>query len=76
MLAGVDTLVINALRVRPHPTHLSIEEALEVIRQIGPRQAFLIHLSHENSHAEVSAMLPEGVSVAWDGLQITSASGI
>ena len=76
LLAGVDTLVINALRVRPHPTHLSIEEALEVIRQIEPRQAFLIHLSHENSHAEVSAMLPEGVSVAWDGLQITSASGI
>jgi len=75
LLQGVDTLVINALRERPHPTHLSVSEALEVIAQLKPRQAFLIHISHENSHAEISAMLPEGVQVAQDGLTITSASG-
>jgi len=75
LLAGVDTLVINALRERPHPTHLSIEESLAVIEQIAPRQAFLVHLSHEISHADASALLPANVQVAWDGLQITSASG-
>lgn len=76
LLAGVDTLVLNALRDRPHPTHLSIEEAVAVIEQIAPRQAFLVHLSHEISHAAAQSMLPEGIQVAWDGLQITSASGV
>ena len=75
LLQGVDTLVINALRERPHPTHLSVGEALEVIDQLKPRQAYLVHISHENSHAEISAMLPDGVQVAHDYLTITSASG-
>jgi phosphoribosyl 1,2-cyclic phosphate phosphodiesterase len=75
LLAGVDTLVINALRERPHPTHLSIAEALEVIDAIRPRQAFLVHISHEISHAEATTLLPAGVQVAWDGLAISSRSG-
>ncbi|MDQ2682781.1 MAG: MBL fold metallo-hydrolase [Chloroflexota bacterium] len=72
-LRGVDTLVINALRDRPHPTHLSISEALEIIAELQPRAAYLIHLSHEISHAEASALLPEGVDVAYDGLDIETA---
>ena len=76
LLEGVDTLVINALRERPHPTHLSIAEAVEVVERIAPRQAFLVHLSHEINHAEASALLPPGVQVAWDGLQIQSASEV
>ncbi len=76
LLEGVDTLILNALRERPHPTHLSVGEALEVIAQLQPRQTFLVHISHEHSHEEISAMLPEGVQVAWDGLVITSASGL
>jgi phosphoribosyl 1,2-cyclic phosphate phosphodiesterase len=72
-LRGVDTLVINALRDRPHPTHLSISEALEIIAELQPRTAYLIHLSHEISHAEASALLPEGVDVAYDGLDIETA---
>jgi phosphoribosyl 1,2-cyclic phosphate phosphodiesterase len=75
LLRGVDTLVINALRERPHPTHLSIEDALQVIAELKPRQAFLVHLSHEISHAEATALLPPGVQVAWDGLEIASATG-
>jgi phosphoribosyl 1,2-cyclic phosphate phosphodiesterase len=63
-------LVINALRARPHPTHLSIEDALALIAEIGPREAWLTHLSHEVSHAEVDATLPEGVRLAYDGLTI------
>jgi phosphoribosyl 1,2-cyclic phosphate phosphodiesterase len=70
LLDGVEILVLNALRDRPHPTHLSIEEAVEVIERIGPRQAYLVHLSHEVSHAQASALLPSGIAVAYDGLTI------
>lgn len=73
VLEGVDTLVINALRERPHPTHLSVDEALEVIERIGPRQAYLTHLSHELGHEAGSALLPAGVEIAYDGLVIESA---
>ena len=70
LLDGVEVLVLNALRDRPHPTHLSIAEAVEVIERIGPREAYLVHLSHEVSHAQASALLPAGVTVAHDGLEI------
>lgn len=71
LLKGVDTLIINALRERPHPTHLSISEAVELIEQISPRRAYLVHLSHEHSHAAASALLPPDVEIAYDGLTIT-----
>jgi phosphoribosyl 1,2-cyclic phosphate phosphodiesterase len=74
LLDGVDTLVINALRERPHPTHLSIADALGVIERLQPRQAFLVHVSHELSHERGSALLPPGVAIAYDGLTIASAS--
>lgn len=74
VLHGVDTLVINALRERPHPTHLSVSEALQVIEQIGPRQAYLTHISHELGHAAGSKLLPDGVEIAYDGLVIESAA--
>jgi phosphoribosyl 1,2-cyclic phosphate phosphodiesterase len=71
LLKGVDTLVINALREKPHPTHLSFSDAVELIERIAPRCAYLIHLSHETSHIAASALLPEGVEIAYDGLTIT-----
>lgn len=70
LLAGTDTLVLNALRERPHPTHLSIDEALAVIDRVGPRQTWLTHLSHEIGHAVVDAQLPDGVNLAYDGLTV------
>lgn len=71
MLAGVDTLVINALRIRPHMSHMSLDEALSVIRRIAPRRAYLTHLSHDMGlHAEASLLLPENVEIAVDGLTI------
>lgn len=71
-LDGVDTLVINALRRAPHPSHFTLEEALEVVERVQPRQAYLIHLSHQmGRHAELSAELPAGVACAYDGLQVT-----
>lgn len=69
-LRGVDLLVLNALWHRPHPTHLSIEEAVEVARSIGARQTYFTHLTHETGHAELAGMLPDGIAPAYDGLSI------
>lgn len=70
MLEGVDTLVLGALRDRPHPTHFSVGEALEAIETIRPKRAYLTHIGHEMEHEETNARLPDGVRLAYDGLVI------
>ena len=70
LLRDLDVLVISALRDQPHPTHQTVEEALEVIAALRPRRAYLTHLDHELGHAALSARLPAGVEVAWDGLEL------
>jgi phosphoribosyl 1,2-cyclic phosphate phosphodiesterase len=72
LLHDLDVLVLNALRERSHPTHLSISEAVEIVQDVRPRRAFLVHLSHETSHAEAERLLPAGIQVAWDGLTVTT----
>ena len=68
-LNGLDILVINALRYESHPSHLNIEEALEIIDQVKPKQTFFTHISHNMGfHHEVCSSLPESVSLAFDGL--------
>jgi phosphoribosyl 1,2-cyclic phosphate phosphodiesterase len=69
-LRGVDVLVVDALRPQPHPTHFSVGEALDVVRQADAGEAWLTHLGHENDHAALDAELPAGVRAAWDGLSI------
>jgi phosphoribosyl 1,2-cyclic phosphate phosphodiesterase len=70
-LKGVDVLVINALRKQKHYSHYCLEEALEVVSAVGPKRAYLTHMSHEMGlHAEVQAELPEGVFLAYDNLEI------
>ena len=68
LLDGVETLVIDALRERPHPTHFTVSEALATIARIGPREAYLTHICHDLGHAATEARLPAGVQVAYDGL--------
>ena len=69
-LEGVDTLVVNALRVAPHPSHFCLDEALELIRRVAPREAYLTHMSHEiGLHAATEPTLPAGVRMAYDTLQ-------
>lgn len=67
-LEGVTTLTLNALRARPHPTHLTVDDAVALARRIGARRTWFTHMSHEVLHAEVSAALPDGVDLAYDGL--------
>jgi phosphoribosyl 1,2-cyclic phosphate phosphodiesterase len=69
-LQGLDLLVLNALWHRPHPTHLSIEEAVEVAGSLGARQTYFTHLTHETGHAELAESLPAGIAPAYDGLSI------
>ncbi len=69
-LAGVRVLVINALFDRPHPTHLSIPEAIDVAQAIGAEQTYLTHLTHRYSHQDLSTRLPEGIEPAYDGLTL------
>ena len=68
-LNGLDALVINALRYESHPSHLNIEEALEIVNQVKPKQTFFTHISHNMGfHEEVCSSLPKSVSLAFDGL--------
>lgn len=70
-LKGTKTLVLNALHRNSHHSHLSLGEALEWIEKIKPEKAYLLHLSHKmGTHEAVSAQLPEGVELAFDGLTL------
>ena len=73
LLEGVDTLVMDALRDEPHPTHFTVAEALDVIARLAPRRAFLTHMTHDLGHAETTARLPAGVELAYDGLVLDVA---
>jgi phosphoribosyl 1,2-cyclic phosphate phosphodiesterase len=68
LLEGLDVLVLDALRFRPHPAHFTIDEALEVIARVRPKQAYLTHMSHDIDHETVTHKLPTGVELAYDGL--------
>ena len=65
---GVRTLIVDALRERPHPTHFSVAEALDVISRLGPERAYFTHICHDLPHAATCARLPAGVQLAYDGL--------
>ena len=69
-LEGLKVLALNALWWRPHPTHLSISEAIEVAQALGAERTFLTHLTHETGHADLAARLPSGITPAYDGLTV------
>lgn len=72
LVAGVDTLVVNALRHEAHISHFSLSDALDFIAKISPRIAYLTHLSHQmGRHADVEPTLPCNVRIAYDGLKIS-----
>ena len=69
-LHGVDVLVLNALFRTPHPTHLSVSEAVAAAKKVGARQTWLTHLTHRTAHADLEAELPAGIAPAYDGLTV------
>ena len=70
-MAGVDTLILDALRRTPHHTHMNFDEALAVRQRLQPRETWFTHLQCEIMHAKDDPTLPEGVHLAYDGLKLT-----
>jgi phosphoribosyl 1,2-cyclic phosphate phosphodiesterase len=70
LLQGLELMIIDALRYRPHPTHFSVGEALEAIAELRPRRALLTHVNHDLDQATLDAELPDGVRLAYDGLVV------
>ena len=69
-LRGVGVLIVDALRHRPHPTHMNITEALALVDRVRPGATWFTHLCHEVGHAATEATLPPGVRIAYDGLRL------
>jgi len=67
---GADVVVLDGLRPDPHPSHMSIPEALEAAQEVGAPLTFLTHLTHLNDHAATEAEMPAGVRLAYDGLRL------
>ncbi len=70
MLTGLQLLVLDALRHRPHPTHFNLDQALAIIEELAPDRALLPHLTHEIPHARTSEDLPETIDIAYDLLRV------
>jgi phosphoribosyl 1,2-cyclic phosphate phosphodiesterase len=68
LLQGVRTIILDALRHRPHSTHFSVGEAVDVVARLGAERAYFTHICHDLAHAETCASLPAGVELAYDGL--------
>jgi phosphoribosyl 1,2-cyclic phosphate phosphodiesterase len=73
LLQGLDVLLLDCLRYKPHHTHINLEQSLEYARRIGAGKTILIHMTHELEYHEVSEKLPSSVYVGYDGLQLDVA---
>jgi len=70
LLEGLDVLVLDALRHEPHPSHLHLDKAVELVRTIAPKRAFFTHISHDLEHEATNAGLPAEMRLAYDGLEV------
>jgi phosphoribosyl 1,2-cyclic phosphate phosphodiesterase len=73
-LRNLHTLVLDCLRIAPHGTHLHLERALEIVRNLRPKRTVLTHLGHDFEYREWSRKLPKGVGLAYDGLELGESS--
>jgi len=70
LLEGLDVLILDALRHKPHPTHSNLEQSLALVERLKPRQALFTHIAHELGHEETNALLPPHVRLAYDGQRV------
>jgi phosphoribosyl 1,2-cyclic phosphate phosphodiesterase len=68
-LEGLKVLVINALRIRPHPTHFNLQEAIEISKAVRPKKTYLTHVTHDLMHERINDALPKGIEIAYDNLK-------
>ena len=71
LLEGLEVFVLGALRRRSHPTHFSLEEAIQMAQKINAQQTYFIHMSHDLGHAQTEAELPDTIHLTYDGLTLT-----
>ncbi|MBN23200.1 MAG: MBL fold metallo-hydrolase [Bdellovibrionaceae bacterium] len=71
-MRGLEFLILDCLRIKPHRTHLNLEQALEIIEEIKPKKAILTHLSHDFDYAVWNKKLPKNVVLAYDGIKLTT----
>jgi phosphoribosyl 1,2-cyclic phosphate phosphodiesterase len=69
-LQGLDVLILDGLRRQPHPTHLSLDQAVEVARRLAPGRTYFTHIAHRLEHEATNRTLPPGMELAYDGLTI------
>jgi phosphoribosyl 1,2-cyclic phosphate phosphodiesterase len=69
-MQDLDVLILDALRLSRHPTHFSLEEAIEAAENIGARRTYFTHIAHDIKHSDVEAILPESLRLAYDGLEV------
>jgi phosphoribosyl 1,2-cyclic phosphate phosphodiesterase len=69
-LEGLDALFLDGLRHRPHPTHFTVAQAVEAIRDLRPRRAWLIHMTHDLDHEATERTLPDGIRLSYDGMTV------
>jgi phosphoribosyl 1,2-cyclic phosphate phosphodiesterase len=70
LLEGLDVLILDALRHKPHPTHSNLEQSLALVERLKPRRALFTHIAHEMAHEETNATLPAHVRLAYDGQKV------
>ena len=70
LLTGLDTLILDALRPKPHRTHFSLDEAIAVARRIARGGTLFTHMAHELEHEATNAILPPGMELAYDGMRV------
>ncbi len=71
LLQDLDTLFLDALRYKPHPTHSTVAQALTIVETLQPRMTYLTHICHDLGHQRAESMLPDNVRLAYDGLTVT-----
>ncbi|ADW69850.1 MBL fold metallo-hydrolase [Granulicella tundricola] len=71
LLQGLDILILDALRPAPHPSHSHVAKSIAFVEQLKPKRAYFTHMGHELDHNATEATLPQGIHLAYDGLQLT-----
>jgi phosphoribosyl 1,2-cyclic phosphate phosphodiesterase len=70
LLQNLDVLILDALRPRPHASHYSLDQAVEIAKQLAPKRTYFTHMAHELEHEATNAALPPGMELAYDGLRL------
>jgi phosphoribosyl 1,2-cyclic phosphate phosphodiesterase len=69
-LEGLDVLILDALRYHKHPTHFTVDESLEIVEKLKPKQTYFTHIAHQIKHSDLDPKLPDGVNLGYDNLTI------